>query len=79
MYNIHIAAHQAFDQALVSVSLSETDEFDNTHALASFRFTSAQRFEALEAGSLEEFLEQIVTGLVKALSSRTGRVLFPEF
>lgn len=79
MYNLHVDAHQAFEQSLVSCSLSETDEFGNTHALATFRFTNSDRFEALEPGSLEEFLEQIVTGLVKALSHRSGRVLFPEF
>jgi len=75
MYNLQIAAHQAFDQCLVRCSLSETDDRGNTYEVATFGFSSAQRFEALEPGSLEEFLEQMVTGLVKGLSTRTGSIL----
>ena len=75
MYNLHIDAHQTMEQCLVRCSLSETDDRGSTYAVASFGFSCAERFEALEPGSLEEFLEQMVTGLVKGLSTRTGSIL----
>lgn len=69
MYSMTISAHQAFGMALIHVSLSETTDDGVTHVLSTVTHAADDRFPHLDWCSLEEFLDQTVTGLSRVLSS----------
>lgn len=74
MYNITISGSQTLVGTAVSVSVSETDDRNVTEHLFGFRTFSADGFAGLAAGSLEEFLEQVIVACVNGLSSNAPRL-----
>lgn len=74
MHNLHVSATQTVAGTLVAVSISETDEEGTTMPLATATALSTREFPELDGGSLEEFLEQAMDGVVKSLSTGVRRV-----
>jgi len=72
MYNIHIHGTQSLVGTYVSVSISETDDCNVTKPVTGLRTFCADGFDGLEAGSLEEFLEQVITAAVNTLSANAA-------
>lgn len=74
MYNITISGSQTLVGTALSVSVSETDDNNVTEHLFGFRTFCADGFVGLTAGSLEEFLEQVITASVNGLSTNAPRL-----
>lgn len=74
MYNITATATETAAITFISVSISETDDTGHTQALAGFRTATNDVFAGLEAGTLENFLEQFVTGLVNTLTTNRDSI-----
>lgn len=74
MYQVVATAIQSVVGTTLHVSISETDDTGRTYNLASLSTLCADQYDALERYSLEECLEQMVTGLVNTLSSNAPRL-----
>lgn len=74
MYNITISGTETLVGTAVTVSISETDDSMVTHPLTGFRTFCADQFDGLEPGSLESFLEQVITAAVNTLSANRDRL-----
>ena len=70
MYNINVHGSQVHDLALLSISVSETDDTGVTQVLFTTTEANDSRNPALPSYSLERFLEQVVVGLSSALAVR---------
>lgn len=69
MYNISVHGQQALSFTLLSVSVTETDDMGTTQVLFTVQDAAGDRSPDYEPGSLEEFLEQVVVCLSRALST----------
>ena len=69
MYNMAVHCQQVLTATVLSVSVTETDDAGNTHVLFTCQGSADDRNFQLEVASLEEFLDQSVLGLSRALST----------
>ena len=74
MYSIHVTGIQTLVGTHISVSVSETNQYGFSDQLFGFRTFAADGFDGLEAGSLEEFLEQTIVACVNGLSTNAPRL-----
>lgn len=73
MYSISIQSQQTLTVAMIIVSISETDDDGSTHHLATAVTHSTLQLDS-DQGDLHQFTEQTIDGVVKALSTRGGKV-----